>query len=165
MLGRREFSDALRFVSEKFLFVMFFGFLIGLLLVFNGGWLLGLLTDDSRIVEIGKQLLVLSLAVQAGSAANLVFGMALRTTKDSRYSATMGLLVMWLIGLPAMYLFGIVLGFGIIGIWIGKLIDESVRAFLHARRWNQQIWVRRADEIHANAKNGLADMPSCSTHT
>jgi putative MATE family efflux protein len=148
LIGKKEFDTASGAVWSFFLMVGLIGFVVGVVLVLFSESILSLLTDDQEIRSVCLTLLLVSLALQVGVSANLVFGMALRTTTDSRYSAGMGLTVMWFFGLPMMYLCGSVMQGGVVGVWIGKALDEWLRGALHARRWKRGIWIDRARSLH-----------------
>ncbi|WP_299155157.1 MATE family efflux transporter [uncultured Tateyamaria sp.] len=148
-IGSKNFNEAYSVAISYFKLVLIIGFLAGLSLWYFAEPIVSVLTTDREVIEIASTLLLISLVVQIGVAANLVCGMALRTTTDSRYSAVMGFLVMWLVGLPAMLFCGLVLQAGVVGVWVGKSVDEGVRGYLHVRRWSKKIWVEKAERLQS----------------
>ena len=147
MIGRRELEEVTIYVCRNCRIVYVVVLLSGLAIYLFSDPILRILTKDDHIVELAQSLMLLSMPLQLGVATNLIVGMALRTTKDSRYCAVMGVAVMWLIGLPSMFFLGVTLGAGVLGVWVGKLIDEGVRGVLHYRRWIRRIWAARVVEL------------------
>ena len=47
---------------------------------------------------------------------------------------------MWLVSVAGAYFFGIVLDFGLIGIWIAMMMDECLRALIFIYRWHSGVW-------------------------
>lgn len=47
---------------------------------------------------------------------------------------------MWLVSVSGAYFFGIVLDFGLIGIWIAMMMDECLRALIFIYRWHSGVW-------------------------
>ena len=50
---------------------------------------------------------------------------------------------MWVFAVTCGYLFGIAMGLGLAGIWIGLALDESSRGVVLALRWRTQKWKKR----------------------
>jgi len=111
----------------------------GLLALFHRP-LLATLTHDPKILELAAPLFVLGLLVEPSRAVNIVAGGALRSSGDARYTALVGTLMMWCVGVPACYLFGSRLGWGLPGIWLGLGLDELTRGLINYRRWRVGRW-------------------------
>jgi putative MATE family efflux protein len=102
--------------------------------------LLGLLTSDPDIMRVAAPLFALGVAVEMGRAVNIVAGGALRSTGDAGYAATVAPLLMWGIGVPAAFLFGGSLGWGLTGVWVSMALDECLRGVVCYRRWRSGRW-------------------------
>ncbi|RYZ09058.1 MAG: MATE family efflux transporter [Myxococcales bacterium] len=113
---------------------------IALLLAFFYEPLLGLLTSDPEIKRVAAPLFALGVAVEMGRAVNIVAGGALRSTGDAGYAATVAPLLMWGIGVPAAFLLGGSLGWGLTGVWASMAIDECLRGVVCYRRWRSGRW-------------------------
>lgn len=59
---------------------------------------------------------------------------------------------MWGISVPLAYLFGIVVGLGLAGIWLAFAVDEWVRALVMLRRWSKRGWERVFREMRPRNK-------------
>lgn len=68
---------------------------------------------------------------------NIITGL-LRGLFDTRYPMFVGLIVLWLIGIPASYFLAFILKTGIVGIALGGLIGFSIGMVLIARRWKMK---------------------------
>lgn len=66
---------------------------------------------------------------------------SLRAAGDVKFPVYIGIVVMWGISVTFAWFFGIFLGLGLIGIWIGFIADEWLRGVLMLRRWKQRNWV------------------------
>lgn len=59
------------------------------------------------------------------------------------YPITVGIIVMWGVPVACSYLFGITMGWGLVGMWFAFLLDENIRAALFIRRWNSKKWTTK----------------------
>jgi Na+-driven multidrug efflux pump len=103
-------------------------------------WLLGQLTTDLAVIEAAHPIFFIAPLVEAGRAANVVAGGALRACGDSRFTAVVGTSLMWGLGVPMAYLLSTWLGLGLVGIWLAMGLDESVRGFMNYFRWRHGRW-------------------------
>lgn len=103
---------------------------------------LGIFTDNGSIIEAGTVLLLMTVVLEPGRAFNLIMISSLRSAGDVKFPVYIGILVMWGISVTFAWFFGIFLGLGLIGIWIGFIADEWLRGVLMLRRWKQRNWVR-----------------------
>ncbi len=103
---------------------------------------LGIFTDNGSIIEAGTVLLLMTIALEPGRAFNLVMISSLRAAGDVKFPVYIGIIVMWGVSVTFAWFFGIFLGLGLIGIWIGFIADEWLRGLLMLRRWKQRSWVR-----------------------
>lgn len=109
-----------------------------------GPALLGLFTQDAAIVATGTTLLWLTVLLEPGRTFNLVVINALRAAGDARYPVQVGAVSMALVLGGGSWLLGVVLGWGLAGIWIAYAADEWLRGLLMWRRWERLAWVPAA---------------------
>jgi putative MATE family efflux protein len=105
-------------------------------------WLLAQLTTDASVIEAAHPIFLIAPLVEAGRAANIVAGGALRACGDSRFTAVVGTSLMWCVGVPMAYLLSTWLGLGLAGIWLAMGLDESARGFMNYFRWRHGRWRR-----------------------
>jgi putative MATE family efflux protein len=105
--------------------------------------LLGLFTHDVNIITLGSFLLVLGFLYEPGRCFNIVVGESLRAAGDARFIVFTSVLVIWGMCIPLTYLFGIRLGYGLVGIWTIFIIDEWVRGIILFYRWRSRVWEKK----------------------
>lgn len=96
-------------------------------------------TEDSEIVRRVFQLLVLSIVVDSAGSMNMVIVHSLRAMGDAQFPAFIGIVSMFLIGLPLAYFLTLHTSVGLVGVWIGLAVDEWLRYIILKRRWRQQF--------------------------
>lgn len=106
--------------------------------------LLGLFTDDPKIIAVGAGIFLLSLVLEPGRTFNMVIINSLRAAGDARFPVLMGVVSMWGIAVPLAYWLGIHLGIGLLGIWIAFTVDEWVRGMIMLLRWRSRAWEKKA---------------------
>ncbi len=110
---------------------------IGLLFVLFPASIIGIFTHDRSVIELGTLPLQLLGLVQPLYASQVVLSRSLRGAGDTSSPMVIGTASMWSIRLGGAYLFGHILGLGLLGVWIAIIADMGIRgmAFL--------IWFRR----------------------
>ncbi|MED3668689.1 MATE family efflux transporter [Geobacillus stearothermophilus] len=105
--------------------------------------LLSLFTDDRSMIVLGRKLLLLTIILEPGRSFNLVIISSLRAAGDVQFPVYMGILSMWGVGVTIAYVFGIALGFGLVGIWLSFIADEWLRGLLMLWRWRSRVWMKK----------------------
>ncbi|BCQ45843.1 MATE family multidrug exporter [Erwinia rhapontici] len=101
--------------------------LLALLTVPFAGLLAQFYTQDPEVIHVVKMLVWLNAAFMPFWAASWVLPAGLKGARDARYTMWVSLLSMWGGRIVAGYLLGIVLGFGVVGIWLGMVLDWMIR--------------------------------------
>ena len=78
-----------------------------------------------------------------GRVTNLVFVNALKTSGDAIFPSIMAAIFMFLCAVGGTWFFGVYLGMGVIGAYIGLAADECFRAIGMFIRWQTGIWRRK----------------------
>jgi Na+-driven multidrug efflux pump len=68
---------------------------------------------------------------------------ALRAAGDVNFTMTVSIVSMWIFRVGSSYLFGVVLGMGVIGVWIGMFIDWAARSLMFVWRFFSGKWLNR----------------------
>jgi putative MATE family efflux protein len=113
---------------------------IALLLALFHAPVLGWFTTDPEIVTLAAPLFALGVVGEMGRAINIVAGGALRSSGDATYVALVGSVVMWVVGVGGAFTFAKPLGFGLTGVWLAFVADETFRGALNYRRWRSGKW-------------------------
>ena len=107
--------------------------------------LLSIFTQDETILRVGSTLMIMDLAVEIGRSLNNTVSGALQAVGDIRYQLIVNQLSCWIISVGGSYLFGIVLGFSLYGVWAAFAMDELTRGLLMLRRWRSGKWMEGAE--------------------
>lgn len=94
-----------------------------------------LFATDTTLIAIASQLLTMTALVQVWDGIQTVAMGALRGVPDMRTPLKIVIFSYWMIGVPVSYLFGFILKFGAIGIWIGTISGVGLSAILLTRRF------------------------------
>ena len=113
---------------------------MGVAFFFFGEWMMGFFSDDPTIISQGTAALRIVALAQPGQAIGMVLAGSLRGAGDTRFPMITTGLAMWLVRLPVAWLLGIVLGFGLVGIYLGWVLDSVVLGFLTWRRYRTGNW-------------------------
>lgn len=141
MIGAGQIDAAYRRGLNSLYIGMTSSFLMALLFRFFAGEpLLGIFTDDRDVIALGLSLLTISILLEPGRAFNLILIASLRAVGDVRFPVYMAIFSMWGICIPLGYLLGIHFGYGLVGIFIGFLVDEWVRGLCMLWRWRRRKW-------------------------
>lgn len=107
-----------------------------------GRLVMPLLTQDAAVVHLVGMVLLIDIALELGRAVNITMCTILAAAGDARYPFVVGVVVMWGVATAFGYVFGITLGFGLLGMWVAFTLDENIRAWLLSRRWESRVWER-----------------------
>lgn len=104
--------------------------------------ILSVFTDQPDILVMAGTLVMGSILLEAGRVFNLIFISALKGAGDIKFPVEIGVLSMWGLGVVFSYIFGIHMGYGVIGTWMAISLDEWVRGVMMARRWRSKVWTK-----------------------
>ncbi len=109
-----------------------------------GRQLLGIFTDNETIIQVALSVLFIDIILEHGRATVLLFLFTLRSAGDIIVPVIIELFCMWFFAVFCGYMFGIVWGFGLAGMWIAFAMDEWSRGIVLAWRWRSQKWKKRS---------------------
>ena len=105
---------------------------------------MGLVTDNQEIIQLAKDVLFIEIFLEIGRGANIVLVQCLQAAGDIRIPVFVGVFGMWIFAVTLSYYFGIVLGWGLVGVWVAMAIDEIIRALIFVWRWQSNKWKGRS---------------------
>ncbi|MED5377350.1 MAG: MATE family efflux transporter [Acidobacteriota bacterium] len=108
--------------------------------------LMGLFTVDLTVVDLGVNLLFVAAIFQIFDGLQGVLTGALRGLGDTRTPMFLNLAGHWAFGLPLGYTICFVLGYGVVGLWIGLSAGLIVVSLLLL-----MVWSRRMTQLRENA--------------
>ena len=103
-----------------------------------------LVTDNQEIIKLAKDVLFIEIFLEVGRGANIVLVQCLQAAGDIRIPVFVGVFGMWVFAVTLSYYFGIVLGWGLVGVWVAMAIDEIIRALIFVWRWQSNKWRGRS---------------------
>ena len=103
-----------------------------------------LVTDNQEIIKLAKDVLFIEIFLEVGRGANIVLVQCLQAAGDIRIPVFVGVFGMWVFAVTLSYYFGIVLGWGLVGVWVAMAIDEIIRALIFVWRWQSNKWKGRS---------------------
>ncbi len=98
-------------------------------------------TREEDVKEVVKVLLWLNAAFMPIWAASWVLPAGLKGARDARFAMWVSMLGMWGCRVVAGYTLGIVLGMGVVGVWLGMFLDWAVRGVLFYWRMVSGRWL------------------------
>jgi putative MATE family efflux protein len=113
---------------------------VSLLFVVFRHSLMSIFTDDPLIIKLGAQIIMIDFLVEFGRVLNLVIINAFKAAGDVNFPVIAGVFSMWLVSTLGAYYFGVVLEFGLAGIWFAMAADEILRGLLMLRRLIKGGW-------------------------
>ena len=108
-----------------------------------GHTLFSWLTDNPEIIRLGTIILFIDVILEVGRAINIYATNALRATGDVNYPFYVGFVVQWSVAVGCGFLFGIHLGWGLVGMWCAFVLDENLRGIIFVQRWNSLKWTKK----------------------
>lgn len=105
--------------------------------------LLGIFTTNETIITVAMGALLVDILLEHGRATVLMFLFCLRSVGDVVVPVLIELVCMWFFAVFCGYLFGIVFGMGLAGMWFAFALDEGSRGIVLALRWHTQKWRKR----------------------
>ncbi|CAN5243356.1 MATE family efflux transporter [soil metagenome] len=120
--------------------------------VLGGRFAHALAGSDAALGERATTLVQVSLIFLVADAANVIARGVLRGASDVRYAATVGIICSWVTTPPLAYLFGVVLGYGVVGCWVGLAVEIIAGASLFWFR----VWRGGWQPAAAAARRALA---------
>ncbi|MCZ6734760.1 MAG: MATE family efflux transporter [Planctomycetota bacterium] len=116
--------------------------LVGVLFIFGGAWLTRVVSTQEIHLENAPDLLLICGVMQVFFAITMVLRQGLRGVGDTTWTFIITTISSYGVRLPAAYLFGVTLGYGLKGVWIGLCGEFAVRAALFSARFFHGGWKR-----------------------
>jgi MATE family multidrug resistance protein len=129
-LGAKQPEDARRaaFIATRYSVIALTTF--GLAALALRDVILPVFTKDPDVVAAGRNVFWVLALAQPFMGAGIVLAQSLRGAGRTREALLVSIVGAVFVRLSATYLFGIVLGFGLVGIWMGSTVDWMVRSVL-----------------------------------
>ena len=108
-------------------------------------WLLSpftlrLFTNNAEIIRLCTKIMFIIVCLELGRTVNLVIIQSMRAAGDVVFPTVLGICSMWGISVVFAWILGIVLKFGLQGVWWAMAADEIFRAVIVFIRWQKGSW-------------------------
>ena len=101
-------------------------------------------TAEEAIISLGALVFMIDAFLEPGRTFNIVLISGLRGAGDVQFPVVMAVLSMWSVNIGLGYYLGVVLGYGLPGIWAAMLVDEWIRGLAMLWRWRSGAWRSKA---------------------
>ena len=136
--GRNELSGVKRAANASITLALGYSALAACAFLLFSHPLAALYTNDPQVVRSAVPLLGLCAVLILADSAFVIYASAFTGLGDTRTPLWSSLVCNWMIGMPAAYLLAFPLGYGVRGLWLGRLV-ASVTSGLAMTYW----WQRR----------------------
>ncbi len=149
LAGRKRKDAALKLGSFSLKIAVSVSVALSFCLALAGGRVIPLLTDNANIIALCLTILWIDVVLEVGRAVNILGGRMLSAVGNPEFAFVVGVIVMWGVATLGAYVFGLYLGYGLVGMWICFAADECLRAIFIWRHWASQKWAKKS-LIHAD---------------
>jgi Na+-driven multidrug efflux pump len=145
LLGAKEIKDTKKMVWKTTLMACITSEIIACIFYFASDSLFGLFkVYDKELLEIGKNVMLIEIALEFGRAINIVMVRTLQTTGDVMFPTITAIIFCWLVAVGGSFLFGYPkdngISMGLAGVWLAMAIDECARALIFIIRFVKGKW-------------------------
>ena len=136
-LGKRNFVDLRNSAIASYHIIIGFMSVTALLFIVANNLLPYIYTQDTAVINIAAQLLIIAGFFQLFDGTQVVGLGVLRGIGDVNMPTFITFIAYWIIGIPLGYFLGIILGLGVNGIWYGLtigLLTASILLFIRFQK-------------------------------
>lgn len=105
---------------------------------------LTIFTENPAIIALGRGIMFVDIFIEAGRCLNMTFVSSLKAAGAYVFPLIIGLITMWGIGATGGYAFGVLLGLGVKGVFMGTASDECIRGLIVMWYWCKKKWYGKA---------------------
>jgi Na+-driven multidrug efflux pump len=102
--------------------------------------LLRIFTDDAKVLELGRPLLLLGAFFQLADAIAIICDGALRGAGDTRWPFAIETAMGFGVQVPLAYYVGVVLNYGLTGAWLASLVHIVALSSILFLRFRSNAW-------------------------
>lgn len=139
-IGKKQVMEAYKICYKGLKFGLVCVMILNVFVLCIGNILLDILIDSISILHIARIIMLFENVTLLAKTCNFMFGNSLRGTGDVVFPVAVSVVSMWGLGVIFAYILGIKLKWGILGIYIAFLLDETFRSVLLFVRWKSKKW-------------------------
>lgn len=144
LVGAQEEDEAYERSLKTLRPAMLVTLIISTLVFLLSDQIFGLFTKNPEILSLLKTITFIDIFLELGRAVNIVLVRGMQASGDTQYPVYISILSMWGVATLLSYIFGIVLGWGLVGVWLAMALDECLRAIIFYIRWRRGGWRGKA---------------------
>ncbi len=139
-LGKKRSDMAQAYSRRARILGMLVSIVLGMTFFFFGEQIVALYSDEAEVIAMGGRILKLIALIQPFQSSQFILAGALRGAGDTRATAVITFLTVFLVR-PSFALLAILkLDWGLIGAWIALVLDQLLRSTLVLKRYNSGKW-------------------------
>ncbi|SEB51734.1 MATE family efflux transporter [Terriglobus roseus] len=146
--GRNDLRGVQRATNATLVLALGYGALSTILFLGFAHRLASLYTNDGHVVAAAVPLFWLCSILILGDAAFVVQASALTGLGDTRTPMWVSVFCNWALGMPAAYLLAFPMGYGAIGLWMGRAVASVTSGLLLTALWHHRM---RLEAGHGSA--------------
>lgn len=143
-IGKKAYDEAHEDVKKTLMISVAISVSVTFLLYLFSDQVYGLFIKEAELLALAKTIMLIEIFLEGARAVNMTLVRCLQATGDTIYPTIVGILFMWGVATFLSYILGVVMGMGIVGMWIAMCLDESLRAVLFLIRWYRGKWRNRS---------------------
>ena len=113
---------------------------LAVLLFLGSNYIFLIFTDDPEIIALGRRILFIEIFLEIGRAVNIVMTKCLIAVGDAVTPTVVGVSFQWGVAFVGAWVFGIIFGWGLEGVWVAMAIDECLRGLIFAVHLKKERW-------------------------
>ena len=142
-LGARRMDEAEKTIEKTLKIAVISSILIAFIQALLSKQIFSFFTKDQEVIKLCSYIMLIEVGLELGRAINITLVRALQTSGDVVFPTMLAVIFCWSVAVIGSYLFGIILGMGIVGVWIAMTIDELIRAAIFMVRLKRGSWKKR----------------------
>lgn len=113
---------------------------LAVLLFLGSNYIFPIFTDDPEIIALGRRILFIEIFLEIGRAVNIVMTKCLIAVGDAVTPTVVGVSFQWGVAFVGAWVFGIIFGWGLEGVWVAMAIDECLRGLIFVVHFKKERW-------------------------
>lgn len=138
-VGQRDWNAARGNAYAALQIVLMIGVVVSLIIFIFRHYLGGLFTDSAEVANLVALTVIPFVIYQFGDALQIIFGNSLRGLSYVRPLVFYAFIAYFIISLPLSYLFGIVLHFGLVGVWSSFPFGLTTAGLLYLMTFRKRL--------------------------
>jgi len=140
-MGKGQFDLARRYGLEASRLATIYTITLGCVFILLPDAVISVITNNPEVARVARPLIQIAGAAQMFYAPGIVLAHALQAAGATVFVMWVEVLTHWVIFLPACYILGVILGFGIVGAWVALPAYIIVYSILIYLKYRKGAWL------------------------